>query len=160
MVIGALHVDRDAKAALPLGDVIGDVRHEIGERAVGLAHHAVLVVAVVGRAQPQRAVFLVGLAAGDERVDRRVDLAVGVEARLQVVDVEAHAELLQVEVLLVPQVRDREAPHGVQVVDLAARLDRLAVERVHGLLREEVVGDVLDVLAVVGRSPASPARRA
>ena len=67
--------------------------------------------------------------------DGRVDLAVGVQARLQVVDVEAHAELLQVDVLLVAQVRDREAPHGLQIVDLAARLDRLAVERVHGLLR-------------------------
>ena len=37
------------EAALELGDVIGDVGHEVRVAAVGLAHHAVLVVAVVGR---------------------------------------------------------------------------------------------------------------
>ena len=98
-----------AKAALPLGDVVGDVRHEVGVRAVGLAHHAVLVVAVVGGAQPQRAVLLVGLAGATSALTVVVDLAVGVQARLEVVVVEAHAERLQVEVLLVAQVGDREA---------------------------------------------------
>ena len=92
VVIGAELGDRALVAALPLGDVIGDVRHEVRVRAVGLAHHAVLVVAEVGRAQPQRAAFLVGVAAGDQLAHGLLDLAVGVQRRLEVVDVEAHAE--------------------------------------------------------------------
>ena len=50
VMIGALHVDRLRKAALEFRDVIGDVGHEIRVSAIGLAHHAILVVAVVGRA--------------------------------------------------------------------------------------------------------------
>ena len=50
----------------------------------------------------------------------RVDPAVGVEARLEVVVVEAHAERLQVEVLLVAQVGHRELADAVEVVDVAA----------------------------------------
>ena len=38
------------EAALPLGHVVRDVGHEVRVAAVGLAHHAVLVVAVVGGA--------------------------------------------------------------------------------------------------------------
>src|SRR5204863_527248 len=60
VVVGALDVDHLAKAALPLGQVVGDVGYEIGEAAIGFARDAVLVVAVVGGAQPERAVLLIG----------------------------------------------------------------------------------------------------
>src|SRR3712207_7296760 len=44
---------RSAEAAVPLGDVVRDVGHEVRVRAVALAHHAVLVVAELGGAQPR-----------------------------------------------------------------------------------------------------------
>jgi hypothetical protein len=65
VVVAALDVDGLRIAALELLQVIGDVGHEVGVGAVGLAHHAVLVVAVLGAAQPQRAAFFVGLARFD-----------------------------------------------------------------------------------------------
>ena len=132
MVVGALDVDRLREATLELGEVVGDVGHEVGVAAVGLAHDAVLVVAVVGGAQPERAAVLVGLAGGDEAGDRRLDAAARVQARLEVVVVEAHAERLQVEVLLVAQVGDRELADAVEVVRAAGR-GELAVVGAHGL---------------------------
>jgi hypothetical protein len=68
------------------------------------------------RAQPERAAVLVGLARGDEAGDGRVDAAARVQARLEVVVVEAHAERGEVEVLLVAQVGDRELADAVAVV--------------------------------------------
>ena len=59
-------IDGTREAALPFGDVIGDVGHEICVAALGLAHHAVFVVTVVGRLEPQRAVLLVSLAGIDQ----------------------------------------------------------------------------------------------
>jgi hypothetical protein len=88
VVVGALDVDDLGEAALPLGDVVGHVGHEVGVGAVALAHDAVLVVAVVGGLEPQRAVLLVGLAVGDQLVHRGLDAAAGVQAGLQVVVVE------------------------------------------------------------------------
>ena len=122
--------------------MVGDVGHEVGVAAVGLAHHAVLVVAVVRGAQPQRAVLLVGLAARDQRFHHRVYLAVGVQARFEGVDVELHAEGLQVGVLLLAQSGHREFAHRLEIVGLAAA-------------RGEVARDFLDVLAAVAvRRPA------
>ena len=59
VMVGALNVDRLRKSALEFRDVIGDVRNEIRVAAIGLAHHPIFVVAVVGRAQPQRAVLFI-----------------------------------------------------------------------------------------------------
>jgi hypothetical protein len=78
-MVRALDIDRARETALPLGEMIGDVGHEISVAAVGLPHHPVLVVAVVGGLEPQRAVLFVGLARRGKRADRRVDLALGVE---------------------------------------------------------------------------------
>ena len=55
VVVGAPHVDLAIEAALALVLVVGDVRREVGVLAVGAHQHPVLVVAEVGRAQPQRA---------------------------------------------------------------------------------------------------------
>ena len=77
VVIPALDVDRARESALPFGHVIGDVGHEVRVAAVGLPHDAILVVAEVGRPQPQRTVLLVRAPRGDEtlapscRPDRR-----------------------------------------------------------------------------------------
>src|SRR5204862_492904 len=80
-VIGALDVDGLQEAALDLGQVVGDVGHEIGVGAVGLAHDAVLVVAVVGGAQPERAAFLVRLPRRDQAPDRLLHAPARVQAR-------------------------------------------------------------------------------
>src|SRR3546814_6588058 len=42
MVVGALYIDGPVKAAFPLGDVVGDVGHEIRIAAFRLAHPTVL----------------------------------------------------------------------------------------------------------------------
>ena len=52
VMIGTLHIHRGVGAAKELGEVVRHVGHEVRERAVGLAHHAVLVVAKIGGAQP------------------------------------------------------------------------------------------------------------
>ena len=57
VVVGALQIDGAAKAPLDLGEVVGDVGHEVGVAPVGGAHHPVLVVAEGGGAQPERAVL-------------------------------------------------------------------------------------------------------
>ena len=62
VVVHALNVDGLGITALPLGQVVGHVRHKVGVAAVALFHDAVFVVAVVGRFEPQRAVLLIGLA--------------------------------------------------------------------------------------------------
>jgi hypothetical protein len=103
------------EAALPLVHVVGDVGHEVGVGAVGLAHHAVLVVAVVGGAQPQRAASSKVLPAATSAA-RSLDAAARVQAGLEEVVVEAHAEGLQVQVLLVAQVGHRELADAVEVV--------------------------------------------
>jgi hypothetical protein len=76
VVVRALDVDHLGEAALELLDVIGHIGHEVGVAAVGLAHHAVFVVAVVGGLEPQRAVLLIGLAVGDQAVHGGLDMAV------------------------------------------------------------------------------------
>ena len=48
VVVAALNIDRLSKAAFKFRQVIRDIRHKIGERAVRLFHHAVFVVTVVG----------------------------------------------------------------------------------------------------------------
>src|SRR5690606_15065385 len=70
VVIGALLVDDTLEAALPLVGVVGDIGHEVGITAVALAHDAVLVIAEAGGAQPQRAIFFIGMAAAYQRLHR------------------------------------------------------------------------------------------
>ena len=161
VVVAALDVDDLDEAPLPLVDVIRHIGHEVG---VGrgrrptflcstfrrrLAHHAVLVVAVVGAAQPQCAVFLVGLAGVHQPLHRLRHPPGGVQAGLEVVVVKAHAEGAQVQVLLVAQVGHRELADAVQVLRVA-RGGGGAVVGLDRLERSEVGSDVGDVLAVVG----------
>ena len=149
VVVAALDVDGAGEAALQLGQVVGHVGHEVGVATVGLAHHAVLVVAVLGGAQPQRAAFFEGLAGAHKAAHGVVDAAAGVQAGLEEVVVEAHAQGLQVQVLLVAQVGHGELADAVHVVRVA-RGGEGAVVGIHRLLRREVGRHVGDVAAVVG----------
>ena len=142
VVIGALHVDRRRESALPLRDMVRDVGDEIRVPAVRLPHHAVLVVAVVGGLQPQRAVLLVGLARRDEPRDRGVDPAVGVERSLQIVVVELHAERLQVPILLAAQLGDREMADRLDVAEVVADLVEIALRQ---------LADVFAAVALLGK---------
>ena len=149
VVVGALDVDHAGETALPLGDVIGHIGHKVGVAAVAFAHHPVFVVAVIGAAQPQGAVLLIGLARGLQALHRLIDPATGVQAGLEVVVVKAHRKSAQVQVLLMAQVSHGKLAHAVQVVDVTAG-GEAAVIGLHGLARHEGVGNVLDVVAVVG----------
>jgi hypothetical protein len=77
-------------------------------------------------------------------------LPAGVQAGFEEVVVESDFEGLEVQVLLMAQVGHGEHADALEVVHVAAG-GELPVVGLHGLLREEVVGDVLDVFAVVGR---------
>ena len=69
VMVGAPDVDQPLEPARVLVGVVGDVGREVGVLAARAAQHAVLVVAEVGRAQPQRAVVLVAVAAGRQRLE-------------------------------------------------------------------------------------------
>src|SRR5256885_400912 len=113
---------------------------------------SVLVVTVVGGLEPERAVEFVGMSARDRALHRVLDIAVGVEAGFEVVLVKVQVEGLQVLVLLVAQIGDGELADVVVVLDIAVGRE-FAVIGLDGLAGQEVVGDVLDVGAVVeGRS--------
>ena len=105
--------------ALPLRDVVCDVRHEVRRLAALLgaaAHDAILVVAEVGGLEPERAVLLVRVAGRDQALDRLFDAAVRVQRRLEEIHVELDAERLEIEVLLRAQFAHRELPHRVEIV--------------------------------------------
>ncbi len=69
VVVRAPDIDDAVKAALlELVAVVGDIRGEIGVEAVRAAQHVVLVRAESGRAQPQRAVLLIGRALGGQQL--------------------------------------------------------------------------------------------
>ncbi len=94
VVVGPPHVDLPLEAALALVLVVGDVRGEVGVLAGGAHEHAVLVVAVLGRAQPQRTLAAVGAALlleDRERVRHRARIALVQRALIRPA-VEAHAE--------------------------------------------------------------------
>ena len=150
MVVGALDVHDFVKTAFPLGDVVGHVGHKVGVAAIRLAHHTVLVVAVVGGLEPERAVLLVGLAGLLQALHRRLHLAAGVKTRFEVVVVKLDVERLQVEVLFAAQVGHSEHADRVQIVHVATGSE-FTVVGADGLLRQKVGGDVGNVVAVVGR---------
>ena len=126
-MIRSEHRDRALIAALPFAAVVGDVRHEVRERAVGLAHHAVFVVAVFAGAQPQRAAVFVGVSVRDEFAHGFLDLAVAVQRRFEEIDVELHAERLEIEILFVTQIRDGEFADRFEIFRIARADHDMAV---------------------------------
>ena len=149
MVVGALDIDHLLETALPFGDVVRHIRHKVGVAAVALAHHPVLVVAISGGLEPQRAVLFVGLAGLLQFLHCRINPATQVQAAFQVIVVKAHRKGLEVQVLLVAQVGHGKQPDVVQRLDIA-RGGEAAVVRLHRLAGQKVGGYVGDVLAVVG----------
>ena len=99
------------------------------------------------------------LAGLDQRLDGGVDFAVTVERRFQKIVVEPDAERLQVEILLVSQICDRELPDRFKIVDVAAGRDGRTVAGGDGFFGEKIGRDVADIITVVSRfRPAGGAR--
>ena len=151
VVVGALDVDHLGEAALPLGQVVSHVGHKVGVAAVGLAHHTVFVVAVVGALEPQRAVLFVGFASGLQLLNCVVHTATGVEAAFKVIVVELDLKGFQVQVLLVAQIGHGKLAHAIEVIDIAAACE-LAVVGLDRFLGQKVSRDVGNIVPVVGRS--------
>ena len=93
VVVGAEQVDLLGEAAVLLGQVVGGVGGEVRRLAVRADHHAVLVVAEVGGAQPDRAAVVVDVALFAEAGDGVFDGAGVVQFLLGEEDVEVDAEL-------------------------------------------------------------------
>src|SRR5262245_54098002 len=93
--------------------------------------------------------MLVSLTAGNQSLDDSIDLAIGVEAGLEIIDIELDAELLQVDVLLVAQIGDREFAYGFEIVDVTAAPYRCTVGGAHGFAREKILCNILDIFAVI-----------
>src|SRR2546423_11896757 len=72
---GAQHVDETREAALALLQVIGDIGGEVGLLAVLAHHHAILLVAELGGAEPQRTVAPLQPAPRFEHRQRVIDRA-------------------------------------------------------------------------------------
>ena len=73
VMVGAPHVDRADKAALMLVAMIGDVGNEVRVGPVALFQHPVLIIAELGRPQPERAVGGEGVALFVELRECRLD---------------------------------------------------------------------------------------
>ena len=140
MVVGAPHVDEPVVAALALLLVVGDVRREVGVVARRALEHAVLVVAEVRRAQPQRALAAIDaplLLEHVEGVVHGIGLAL-MQRTLRRPEVECHPEALE-----------RLADVGEHLGDAALReLVEVHVPRLGDLLCE--LGDVRAAVAVLG----------
>ena len=99
MVVRPLNVDGAVKTAFEFGEVIGNVRHEVGVVTVLLAHHAVLVVlevleSFIGSAQPQGTVCFIGKARLYHGVDCLLNATVRIKRTLKIEVVEGYAKLL------------------------------------------------------------------
>ena len=79
VVVGTLLIDNRGETPLPLVQVVGHVRQEIGIAAILLAHHAVFVVAEFGGFQPHGAVMFVGIAVFLQALDGFLYLAIFVQ---------------------------------------------------------------------------------
>ena len=153
MVVGAEQDDHPVRAALPLVQVVRAVGVEVGGPAVGPDQHPVLVVAEVGRPQPDRAVRLVHVALLPQPGDGELDLAVDVQRALREVDVELDSEGLQRAPDRGEHQRDALAPEDVERLVLRL-VEHRRVGRDH---RGRDLGDVRTGVALLGGRP--PGRR-
>ncbi len=136
MVVGAEHVDAQVEAAGSLVEVVGDVGGDVGRCAVALDDDAVLVVAVVGSAQPDGAVLLVDAAGLAQLGDGLIDAPGGVHRVFVGVDVEVGAELVQGLLDVGEHQIDADGAEGL------AHLVVGQGERAGGVLGEHLSGDV------------------
>src|SRR5690554_2038842 len=148
VVVRALFVDHGGKTALPLVQVVGHIRQEVGIAAVLFAHYAVFVVAELGGFQPHGAVLLVGVAVGFQALNGGFYLAIFVQGRFQEIHIELNAKGFQVQVLLAAQVSHGEFADGVLVFGVGLG-GHFPVVGNHGFAGHIGVGYVDNVVAPV-----------
>src|SRR5690554_669069 len=115
VVVCTLFVDHGGKATLPLVQMIGHIRQEVGVAAILFTHNPVFVVAKLGGFQPHGAVLLVGVAVGLQALNGGFYLAIFVQGRFQEIHIELNAKGFQVQVLFPAQVSYGEFADGVLV---------------------------------------------
>ena len=93
--------------------------------------------------------MLIGMTGLDQAVDGGGHLAVFIERRLEVIHVEAHAEGLQIKVLLVAQIGHRKRPDRIEIIRVGATHNRLDAQRRHRSARQIIAGNVGDVGAAI-----------
>jgi len=145
VVVGAPEVDQLGVAALQLVDVVGDIRRHVGQRAVALDQHAVLVVTVFGGLEPESVVLLEGQVHGLHAVKHIVD-ALGVvliEEALVDPGIEFAAVHLQVALDL------GELAVNALVLEVRHALFRIRIQPLVAVFLSDLVGDVDDILRVV-----------
>ncbi len=142
-MVGAPHVDQVIEPAGELVDHVGAVGPEVRVDAVRTDHHAILVVAEVGRTEPHRAVGLVRVSGFAKALDRGRDLAAFGERGLGEVGVEPDPEPVQRS----PDLR-QDAPGRLVAQPGHAFVGR-EVRQAGPLDPEDVPGQVRDVVAVV-----------
>ena len=149
-MVGTPQIDQVVEAAHHLVVVVGHVAHEIGGLAVALDEHAVLVVAQIGRAEPQGTVLFVKVALLAHGVQGAghgalAVLVLNVQRALGEPLVEGGAEVGQHLALVLER-------HVVS--HLAEGLNALLVGDVQPLVAvavDDVLGDVLHVGSAVAR---------
>ena len=150
VVVGAEEVDLLGVAAVLLGQVVGGVGGEVRGLTVCADHHAVLVIAEVGGAQPDRAAVVEHVALFAQAGDGVFDRAGVVELLLGEVDIKVDAKLGQrlldvVHLRLVRGAPDhRQGRHFGEFADVRVLGEHLVAE----------VRDVLARVAALGHVPA------
>ena len=147
MVVGTQEVDGDVGPTRALVQVVGDVPREVGRLPVGLDEDAVLVVAVVGGAQPHGAVGVEDLSPFAQDLDGAGHGARGVERVLVEEHVELGAEVAQALLDLVEHEVDAARAEGLDGLLLGQR-HRVRLTR-GPRVRADLLGDVRDVLPAV-----------
>src|SRR5690606_1021274 len=104
VVVGALFVHHAGETTLPLVQVVGHVRYEIGVAAVGFAHDAVFVVTATAGAQPHTAALCIGVTVSAQTLDSVLHFATGVQRGFAAIDIKIDGEGLQSKVLLRAQI--------------------------------------------------------
>ena len=143
VMIGTPHVHEVVEAALELVDQVGTVGAEVRVQPVRSQERAVLVVAVVRRAEPDGALGLEDGAGSAHPLDRGLDLTAFGERALGQVRVEPHVESLQRALDL-----GQDAPRPLLAHALEA-LRRGELRKTGALLVEDLPRQVRQVRAVV-----------
>ena len=142
MVVCAPDVDEEVEAALVLVVMVGYVRGKIGEGAVALAQHPVLVVAKAACGEPQGAVLFIEVAGLVQGLEGLCNLAAVNKRFFREPVLVLYAEFLKIGLDAV-----QDDAHGIGVAAV------LGLGVVHpgkgGILFQHLPGNVLDVLALV-----------
>ena len=144
VVIGPPHIDREIEAARALVDVVGDVGQEVGEGAVALHEHPVLVIAEASGAQPGGAALGIGEVLRLQALQGIPHFASLVEAALLSKHLHVDSEILQVPLLRLTKPPGRERSEALHPL-LATHLRQLLGSH----FRRGPLGELLHVLSHV-----------